>query len=258
MTRGVHFRVVIPARYASTRLPGKPLLELAGKPMIQHVIERSLQSGASETIVATDDDRVIDAVEHSGAIAVKTRSDHVSGSDRIVEVVETLGLGSRDLVVNVQGDEPLIPPSVIDQVASLIPDDQDTGVATLYEPIRSAEDVFDPNIVKVVVSNTNFALYFSRAPIPWERESFGRETRGEIGQTWKRHIGIYAYRCGALRQFVAMSPSELEQTEALEQLRFLQNGIPIRIAQAMCDVPGGVDTPEDADRIMQLLRDQSA
>lgn len=258
MTQGARFRVVIPARYASTRLPGKPLLDLAGKPMIQHVIERSLQSGASETIVATDDDRVIDAIAHSGATVVKTRSDHVSGSDRIVEVVESLGLDSRDLVVNVQGDEPLIPPSVIDQVASLVPDDQDTGIATLYEPIRSAEDVFDPNIVKVVVSSTNFALYFSRAPIPWERESFGREIGGSLGNAWKRHIGIYAYRCGALRQFVAMSPSELEQTEALEQLRFLQNDIPIRIAQAMCDVPGGVDTREDADRIMQLLKDQSA
>ena len=223
--------------------------------MIQHVVERALQSGASETIVATDDDRVIEAVRPTGAIAIKTSSDHQSGSDRIMEVVTRLGWSADELVVNVQGDEPLIPPQVIDQVASLLKSHSIAGVATLFEPIQSRQDVFDPNVVKVVVSDQNLAMYFSRAPIPWQRGVFEDAHGDSLDSGWKRHIGIYAYRCATLRTFVGLPPSRLETTEALEQLRFLQNDMLMCIAEASAQVPGGVDTPEDVERILKILDD---
>ena len=248
----MRYRLVIPARYGSTRLPGKPLIDIAGKPMIVRVAEQALMSGATEVVVATDDRRVVATLEGSGAEAMLTRSDHRSGSDRVMEVVEAKGWPADEIVVNVQGDEPLIPPMVIDQVAGLIDDECD--VATLGEPITEAADVFDPNIVKVVVDRRGRALYFSRAPIPWHREGFGDGPPARIGTAWRRHIGIYAYRAGALRSFVSYPPSPLEELEALEQLRLMDHGHAIAVAEAKAPVPGGVDTPADVDRVLSVLR----
>ena len=246
----MRYRVVIPARYGSTRLPGKPLVDIVGKPMIVRVAEQALRSRASRVVVATDDSRVVDAIRGSGAEAVLTRSDHRSGSDRVMEVAAAWS--DDEIVVNVQGDEPLIPPVVIDQVAALIGDQCE--VATLSEPITEPADVFDANIVKVVVDRRGRALYFSRAPIPWQRNAFGDGTPPRIGGEWRRHIGIYAYRVGALRAFVSYPPSRLEEIEALEQLRLLDHGHAIAVGTADAPVPGGVDTPADADRVRAVLR----
>lgn len=251
----MRFSVVIPARYASTRLPGKPLLDIAGKAMVVRVAERALASSAESVVVATDDVRVRDAVAATPATAVMTRDDHPTGSDRVMEVVERQGWADDDVVVNVQGDEPLIPPTVIDQVAGLLRDGS-CGVATLYEPIERGADVFDPNIVKVVVNGVGRALYFSRAPMPWWRDGFRISEVPDIagaGAGWKRHIGIYAYRVAALREFVHWPPSALEETEALEQLRLLDHGRSIAVAQAAAPVPGGVDTEADAARVRAML-----
>ena len=244
--------MVIPARYGSTRLPGKPLVDIAGKPMILRVAEQALMSGAAGVVVATDDGRVADAIEGSGAEAVLTRCDHRSGSDRVMEVVEAAGWQEDEIVVNVQGDEPLIPAAAIDQVAALV--DDECGVATLSEPIDRGGDVFDPNVVKVVADRRGRALYFSRAPIPWCRDAFAEGAPPRIGPEWRRHIGIYAYRVGILRTFVSLPPSRLEELEALEQLRLLDHGLAVAVAQAEVPVPGGVDTPADADRVRSLIR----
>ena len=252
------FHVVIPARFASARLPGKPLIDLVGETMIARVARRALASSAESVVVATDDERVAQAVAGTGAEAMLTRSDHPSGSDRVMEVAAERGWRDDDIVVNVQGDEPLIPPAVIDQVAGLLPVfDGDCGVATLCERIERVEDAFDPNIVKVVADRLGRALYFSRAPIPWSRSGFG-ENHSQLpdGLHWQRHIGIYAYRIRALREFVTWPPSPLEAVEALEQLRFLDHGRHIAIAQAVAAVPGGVDTAADADRVRAVIEAQ--
>ena len=251
----MRFSVVIPARYGSTRLPGKPLLDIAGKAMVVRVAERALASSAENVVVATDDARVLDALAATPVAAVMTRDDHPTGSDRVMEVVEQQGWGDDHVVVNVQGDEPLIPPAVIDQVAGLLRDGS-CGVATLYEPIARGEDVFDPNIVKVVVNRVARALYFSRAPIPWWRDGFRSSDVPDIanvGTGWKRHIGIYAYRVAALREYVGWPPSLLEETEALEQLRLLDHGRAIAVAEAVEPVPGGVDTEADVARVRAVL-----
>ncbi len=253
----VTYRVVIPARYGATRLPGKPLVDLAGQPMIARVAAQALRSTAKSVIVATDDSRVVDAVAGSGASSMLTREDHPSGSDRVMEVAATMGWRDHEIVVNVQGDEPLVPPAVIDQVAALVRSG-DCRVATLSEPIVRAADVFDPNIVKVVVSGQGRALYFSRAPIPWSRQAFALGEPARIGAGWRRHIGIYAYRVGALREFVGWSPSVLEQTEVLEQLRLLDHGRDIAVADAVAAVPGGVDTTADAERVRAILAGRDA
>ena len=253
MTSNSSFRVVIPARFSSTRLPGKPLVDLKGKTMIRRVVEQTMLSKSIETIVATDDSRVVEAVKGTGAAVVMTREDHQSGSDRIMEVVQHAGWSDDDIVVNVQGDEPLIPPSVINQVAALLTNSSDVAVATLFERIHEKEDVFDPNIVKTVVSKAGRALYFSRAPVPWKRGEFDGELDVPLETGWKRHIGIYAYRCWALRKFVGLLPSALESTEFLEQLRFLENDIDIRIDEAVVAVPGGVDTYADVLRVLNVL-----
>jgi len=246
----VSFRVVIPARFAATRLPGKPLVDLGGQPMIARVVAQALRSSASSVVVATDDERVAAAVAGSGAAAMLTRSDHPAGTDRVMEVAERLGWDDADIVVNVQGDEPLVPPAVIDQVAGLL---GTWRVATLCEPIHRPGDVFDPNIVKVVANRQGRALYFSRAPIPWSRTAFAAGAPAAIGGQWRRHIGIYAYRVEALKDFVSWPPSELERTEALEQLRLLDRGCDIAVAEAVAPVPGGVDTPADAERVRRAL-----
>lgn len=251
------FRVVIPARYASSRLPGKPLIDLGGKPMIVRVVEQALRSAAQSVVVATDDERVASAVQGSGAVALMTRADHATGSDRVMEAVRICGWGGDDVVVNVQGDEPLIPPPVIDQVAALLRTPS-TGanacpVATLCEPISRVADVFDPNVVKVVADDAGRALYFSRAPLPWAREAFANGQLERLGPHWRRHIGIYAYRVSALEAFVAWPPSALEQVEVLEQLRLLEHGVDIAVAEAVTPVPGGVDTPADVERVLAAL-----
>ena len=248
----MRYRVVIPARYGSTRLPGKPLIDIAGKPMIVRVAEQALRSKAAGVVVATDDDRVVDALRRCGAEAMLTRGDHRSGSDRTMEVVDAKDWPDDEIVVNVQGDEPLIPPVVIDQVAALI--DDECEVATLSEPITAPGDVFDPNIVKVVADRRGRALYFSRAPIPWQRDTFGGGPPPQIGGAWRRHIGIYAYRAALLRAFVSYPPSRLEELEALEQLRLLDHGHAIAVADAEAPVPGGVDTPADVERVRGVLR----
>ena len=246
------FSVVVPARFASTRLPGKPLAQIAGRPMIAHVAARVAKSGASAVIVATDDARVLEAAASTDVRAMMTRADHASGSDRVMEVAEACGWPDDHVVVNVQGDEPLIPPAVIDQVAGLLDRSTGVGVATLSEPLQDGRDVVDENIVKVVVAATGCALYFSRAPIPYVRGGIPASVSGG-GPGWQRHIGIYAYRVAALRRFVTLPVGRLERMESLEQLRFLENGMRIAVEEAVARVPGGVDTPADLERVRQVV-----
>ena len=246
------FRVVIPARYGSTRLPGKPLIDLAGKPMIVRVVEQVMRSDANDIVVAIDDERVEHALKATAARTVMTDANHVSGSDRVMEVASRNNWESDELIVNVQGDEPLIPPTVVNQVADLLADGRH-DVATLYATIDERSDVFDPNIVKLTSTTAGSALYFSRAPVPWLRGDFDKGEQGEIGADWKRHIGIYAYRLSALQAFVALPRGRLESAESLEQLRFLEHGYSIAVDEATFEVPAGVDTQADADRVISRL-----
>jgi 3-deoxy-manno-octulosonate cytidylyltransferase (CMP-KDO synthetase) len=248
------FTVVIPARYASSRLPAKPLADIAGKPMIQRVYEQALKSDASDVIVATDDARIETVVKAFGGKVCMTSDQHESGTDRLQEVAQHLGLADDDIVVNVQGDEPLIPPAVINQVAANMAAAQAASMATLSEPIDSAEDFLNPNVVKVVSDKNGYALYFSRASLPWPRDSFAasRERLPESDQ-FQRHIGIYAYRVSLLNEFVSWDTAPIEALESLEQLRVMWNGHRIHVAPAVEAVPGGVDTPEDLARLQALL-----
>ncbi|SDS56354.1 3-deoxy-manno-octulosonate cytidylyltransferase (CMP-KDO synthetase) [Pseudomonas sp. Z003-0.4C(8344-21)] len=248
------FTVVIPSRYASTRLPGKPLLDIAGKPMIQHVWEQASKSSATRVVVATDDARIVEACKGFGAEVVLTREDHNSGTDRLAEVAAKLGLEPDAIVVNVQGDEPLIPPSVIDQVAANLAAHTEARMATLAEPIEDVETLFNPNVVKVASDINGLALTFSRATLPWARDAFAksREHLPE-GVPYRRHIGIYAYRAGFLQDFVNWGPCWLENTESLEQLRALWHGVRIHVADALTAPPTGVDTVEDLERVRRLL-----
>lgn len=248
------FSVVIPARFASSRLPGKPLQTIAGKPMIQHVWEQACQSAAQQVVVATDDGRIVEACRAFGAEVLLTKSEHNSGTDRLAEVAGQLGLASNAIVVNVQGDEPLIPPAIIDQVAANLAAHPEAAIATLAEPIVDVETLFNPNVVKVVSDLNGLALTFSRAPLPWARDDFasGRE-RLPAGVPYRRHIGIYAYRAGFLHDFVAWGPCWLENTECLEQLRALWHGVRIHVDDALQAPPAGVDTPEDLERVRRLL-----
>ena len=257
MTRssGTAFRVVIPARFDSSRLPGKALLELAGKPMIQWVFERARQSPASEVIVATDDARIAQAAQSFGASVAMTARSHTSGTDRIAEVVRQRGWDADDIVVNVQGDEPLIPPALIDQVANVLHAAPQAGIATLAAPVASREDFLNPNVVKVVSDPAGRALYFSRAPIPWDRDGAidapGTQRSHAEG---RRHIGIYAYRVGALLHLSSLRAARLETLEMLGQLRALANGIEIRVADAV-QLPGpDVNTAADVAQVEKLLR----
>lgn len=245
------FVVVIPARYASTRLPGKPLADIHGKPMVQHVVEKALQSGADRVIVATDDDRVRQVLQATGVEVCMTSPDHQSGTERLAEVCRHHGFGSDTIIVNVQGDEPLIPPAIIRQVADNLAA-ASAPMATLSVPILDAEEAFNPNAVKVVTDREGYALYFSRAPIPWERDRFA-QGRESIGPWFQRHIGIYAYRAGFIQRYVDWAPSQLEQIEALEQLRVLWYGEKIHVAQALEAPPVGVDTQADLDKVRALL-----
>lgn len=248
------FTVVIPARYASTRLPGKPLLDIGGMPMIRHVWQRAVDSGAARTIIATDDERIASACGEFGAQVEMTNPGHASGTERIAEVTERLALADDAVVVNLQGDEPLIPPLLIAQVAeNLMTNDATAEVSTLCERISEPDDVFDPDIVKVVADHRGLALYFSRAPIPWSRESFGRSRAMDNTAEHFRHIGIYAYRAGYLRTYTSLSPSPMERTERLEQLRILYHGGRIHVAEARENPGPGVDTPKDLEHVRRLL-----
>jgi 3-deoxy-manno-octulosonate cytidylyltransferase (CMP-KDO synthetase) len=245
----VSFRIVIPARYASTRLPGKPLLTIAGRPMIEHVWRRAQGTGATDVLIATDDARIEAAALGFGARVVMTAPEHPSGTDRLAEVAAREGWPADSVVVNVQGDEPLLPAANVDQVAALLAADPDAAIATLMTPLCDEHDFRDPNIVKVVSDRAGRALYFSRAPIPWPRDGLATGI-SPIG--W-RHIGLYAYRVGALATLASLAPTPLELTERLEQLRALENGLKISIAAAV-EVPGpGVDTPDDLARVGRLL-----
>lgn len=248
------FVVVIPARYGSSRFPGKPLAMIAGKPMIQHVWEQACKSSAERVVVATDDARIVQACEAFGADVVLTREDHNSGTDRLAEVATHLGLAADAIVVNVQGDEPMIPPAVIDQVAANLAAHPEAGISTLAEPIEDITALFNPNVVKVVSDVNGLALTFSRAPLPWARDALAK-TRDELpeGVPYRRHIGIYAYRVGFLHDFVSWGPCWLENTENLEQLRALWNGVRIHVADALEAPPAGVDTPDDLERVKRLL-----
>jgi len=247
----VKFKVVVPARYASTRLPAKPLLDLGGKPMVARVAERALLSGAEEVWVATDHAEVLAAAERHGLSVLLTRADHASGTDRLAEVVELRGWDDDTIVVNVQGDEPLIDPALIAQTARQLAE-SGADIATVAHPIGDAADFFNPNVVKVVCTAAGDALYFSRAPIPYARDHFAREAGGETlpaGLPAYRHVGLYAYRARFLRAYANLAPSPLEGFEALEQLRALWHGFRISVAIAEHLPMPGVDTPEDAERM---------
>lgn len=250
------FVVVIPARFSSTRLPGKPLADIGGRPMILHVRDRALASGAARVIIATDSAEVRQACEQAGADVVMTSSDHQSGTDRINEAVRALELDDGDIVVNVQGDEPLMPPANIRQVADLAAQ-AGVDIATLHAPLETLDDFLNPNVVKLVAAANGDALYFSRAPIPWPRDA---ERQGDEGNRQPagfdgalRHLGIYAYRVEALRRFSAASPCAIELSEKLEQLRALWLGMRIRTAIATRAPGRGVDTPEDLDWVRKAL-----
>ncbi|MFT6028780.1 MAG: 3-deoxy-manno-octulosonate cytidylyltransferase (CMP-KDO synthetase) [Oleiphilaceae bacterium] len=249
------FTVIIPARFASTRLPGKPLLDIAGKPMIQHVYEQALKSDAAHVVIATDDVRIQELGSAIGATVVMTSPDHPSGTDRLEEVVTKLGLNDDHIVVNVQGDEPLIPPEIINQVARNLQENKGAGIATLCEKIHDPKHIFNSNVVKVVFEDHGLASYFSRAPIPWSRDSFADMKAESIpfGAEYFRHIGMYAYRVEFLKNFVTWLPSMTEKTECLEQLRALSNGVKIHIEEAFISPPAGVDTEEDLQRLRVLM-----
>jgi 3-deoxy-manno-octulosonate cytidylyltransferase (CMP-KDO synthetase) len=247
------FRVVIPARYASSRLPGKALIGIAGKPMVQWVYERACAAGAHEVLIATDDQRIVSAAHAFGAAAVMTGA-HPSGTDRIAEVARTRGWSGQDIVVNVQGDEPLMPAAVIGQVAGLLAAQPQAEIGTLATPIESLEELQDPNVVKVVTEAGGMALYFSRAPIPWNRDgaAAGLTSQRDYGGA-RRHRGIYAYRVAALLRLAQLAPGVLEEREKLEQLRALEHGMRISVADA-CEQPGpDVNTPADLQRVNALL-----
>lgn len=248
------YTVVIPARYGSTRLPGKPLLDIHGKPMVQRVWEQARLSGATRVVIATDDARIVESAESFGAQVCMTRPEHPSGTDRLQQVVEELQLPDDHIVVNVQGDEPLIPPQVIDQVAANLAQHTQAGIATLCEQIHSIGELTSPNVVKVVSDVNGMALYFSRSPVPYPRDAFMHD-QGVMPATgiWYRHIGIYAYRTEFLHRYVTWSPAPQEQLECLEQLRALHHGVPIHVDEASHDVPAGVDTQDDLAEVRNVL-----
>ena len=249
------FRIVIPARHASTRLPGKPLLPIAGEPMIVHVHRLALRAGAAEVVVATDDARIRDACLAAGAAVEMTATHHASGTDRIAEIARRRGWAGEDIVVNVQGDEPLMPPALIGQVAELLAATPGAALATLATPVVSDAEYLDPNVVKVVARADGMALYFSRAPIPWDRDAAANRARGASSHHGsRRHLGLYAYRVSALLALADAAPVELERRERLEQLRALALGLAVVVADAEA-LPGpGVDTPDDLARADALLR----
>jgi 3-deoxy-manno-octulosonate cytidylyltransferase (CMP-KDO synthetase) len=261
------FIALIPARLASTRLPDKPLADIAGRPMVVRVAERAARSGARRVVIATDSDRIAALVRENGFEALLTRSDHVSGTDRLAEAAEHLALDDREIVLNVQGDEPLIPPGLIQSVASCLVAAPDCAMATAAHPITTQHELLSPHIVKVVINRLGRALYFSRAPIPFERDAAtgrpGSESSSSaVSQTMTnaglplRHVGLYAYRAGFLRAYPKLAPAAIETIESLEQLRALWHGASIAVHVTTDAPPGGVDTPEDLERIRRLWSEE--
>ncbi|MGM0517598.1 MAG: 3-deoxy-manno-octulosonate cytidylyltransferase [Pseudomonadota bacterium] len=248
--------IVIPARYASSRLPGKPLADIAGRPMIQWVYERGVAAGSEHVVVATDDERIQEAVNDIGARAVLTSEGHESGTDRLAEVIDFLELPDETVVVNLQGDEPMMPPVLLAQVARLLRAKPEAGMATLMVPIAGREEFLSPDAVKVVANERAEALYFSRAPIPFHRD--GLPDNGEAGIFGFRHLGLYAYRAGFLRRFVETASPEIERLEKLEQLRALSMGETIAIEVAEVTPPPGVDTEADLERVRRELAEDAA
>lgn len=251
--------IIIPARYNSSRLPGKPLLDIKGKPVVWHVYQRALETNIDSIIVATDDDRILQAVESFKCKAIMTGESHQSGTDRLAEVATKLGFNDDDIVVNLQGDEPLIDPGYVKIVVEHLKKNSGADIATLMCPIDSAKDLFNPNIVKVVTAQDSLALYFSRAPIPWERGKFDKfedleEMQVSNGQYF-RHIGLYAYRVSTLKTLSQSPMTKLEEIEALEQLRALQLGKKIAVAKVENACPHGVDTLEDYIRIKKIMEE---
>ena len=259
MTEALDFIVAIPARYAASRLPGKPLRLLGGDPLVVHVARRALAAGAREVWVATDDERIVSALANSGVRVAMTATTHASGSDRLAECADIAGWADDALVVNLQGDEPFAPAAGIRAVAETLAN-SGAPMATLATPMTDAETLFDPNAVKLVRSTErngwSDALYFSRAPIPWHRDAFAGDRSQLPPGEWLRHIGIYAYRAGFLRAFTGLPQGRLEQIESLEQLRALEAGFRIAVALTPAPFPPGVDTPEDLARAeLQLASD---
>lgn len=253
------YSIIIPARYDSTRLPGKPLRHIAGKPLLQHVYEQASKSRAGRVIIATDDTRIEDFARSIQADVCMTAAHHRSGTERIAEVISSCGMDDDEVIVNLQGDEPMMPPGCLDQVAGLLTEKSvEAPMATLCEQLHSAADIFDPNTVKVIIDQHGYAMYFSRAPIPWHRDSFNDAT-SEMpdGQTYFRHIGLYAYRAGFIRNYLEAEVCPLERTESLEQLRVLYMGHKIRIAAASESTGPGVDTEADLNRVEALLQQRS-
>ena len=248
------FVVIVPARLASTRLPRKPLADLAGEPMVVRVARRAAASGAERVVVATDSDEVMDVCLRFEVDAVRTRVDHPTGTDRLAEAADALHLGDATIVVNVQGDEPLLPPEVVGRVAGLLAQRPDCAMATAAHPLVDAGDFFSPNVVKVVADSGGRALLFSRAPIPWARDAFAanRERLPADLPAW-RHVGLYAYRAGFLRRFPTLARAPIEQQENLEQLRALWHGFGIAVLSLAEPLPPGVDTPEDLQAVRALL-----
>lgn len=251
------FNVVIPARHASTRLPGKPLLDIAGKPMIVRVAEQAVASGAVEICVATDHPEIAEVVEGHGFDVMMTRADHASGTDRIAEVVQSKGWGDDTIIVNVQGDEPLISPALIREVASNLAGHADAAIATACHPIHDKPSMLNPNIVKVVTDKYGYALYFSRAPIPYPRDAFAADADMPAGLPVFRHIGIYAYRADFLKAYASLPPAGIETFEALEQLRALWHGYRISVAVTPDAPASGVDTAEDLERVRRIFSELS-
>ena len=249
----MEFRVVIPARYASSRLPGKPLADIHGKAMVLHVLERALQSGAQSVVVATDDARVQNLVLAAGHQAIMTSPDHASGTERLVEVVDKLGWADDTVIVNVQGDEPLIDPQCIRDTAQQLATHADATMATLAHPLTEHADFINPNVVKVVCDAQGYALYFSRAPIPWPRDTCAVGAPISADLPVLRHIGLYAYRAGFLKTYAQLAPSLLERCEVLEQLRVLWHGYRISVGVTASAAAPGVDTPEDLARVRTLF-----
>jgi 3-deoxy-manno-octulosonate cytidylyltransferase (CMP-KDO synthetase) len=244
------FVVAIPARYASSRLPGKPLQLIGGQPMILHVARQASQAGARDVWVATDDRRIAEALAGSGVQVAMTSTNHLSGTDRLAECARIAGWGGDTIVVNLQGDEPFAPADGIACVAHAVTE-SGAGIATLAAPINDIDSLLDPNTVKVVLDGNGDALYFSRAPVPWPRDAFGGDRTVMPEGRWLRHIGIYGYRVCALQAFAALPPGSLEQTESLEQLRALEAGWRIAVRLAPTPFPPGVDTPDDLARAEQ-------
>jgi 3-deoxy-manno-octulosonate cytidylyltransferase (CMP-KDO synthetase) len=246
------FHVVIPARFGSTRLPAKPLLEIGDRPLIQWVWQSAVASGAASVLVATDDERIRAAALKFGADCLMTSPHHVSGTDRIAEVVRAKGFAADDIVVNLQGDEPMMPAEVVARVAQGLHDIAGSDISTAVAPIQSLQEFLDPNCVKALRACDGRALYFSRAPVPWPRDSIAAERPASFLGAW-RHIGIYAYRVRSLLQFAAWPPTPLEMTEKLEQLRALEHGMHIHLVTLSVPPPAGIDTPEDLARVRAEL-----